>query len=58
MRRYDFDDFLAVPGCKIGPHEEQEYDDDKNEEKPKEKEVACFPCKDAAPSEKPSAEVD
>lgn len=27
VSKYDFDDFLAVPGCKMGPHEPQEYDE-------------------------------
>ena len=26
--KYDFDDFINVPGCSVGKHEPVEYDDD------------------------------
>ena len=28
VQKFDFDDFLAVPGCCVGKHEEPEYEDD------------------------------
>lgn len=27
VTKYDFDEFLAVPGCCVGRHEEPEYDE-------------------------------